>query len=343
MNKYIIQFKALIFLFLFILEVKHVKANPAGFHIKKGHSKAIIPFKKINGFMVIPLQINDGDQLNFLLDTGIRSLLLFDKKYAKKAGLEFKRKISIYGVGKNHKIKAYVSDNAIISLPYIQGLGISVVSLEKRFYQMTKIKIHGAIGYQLFSRFVVAIDNKNQEIILHEEKDFIPDPSYHTIPMNVDLTKPILSLDIFYERDTLKSVRLMIDTGFNNDLILLTNTKTKNFLAPIKHFKRDHIGTGLAGIIRGQTIHSLNILICNITINQVNGLVPVNYTYGKQAEVMKRDGIIGNKLLDQFNFIFDYINSIFYLKPKNVPDSNKEQITISSLLKPDNSSETNTN
>ena len=58
--------------------------NHFGFGFDNHKESVTIPFKSYNNLIIIESVIDDKNKLNLILDTGIRSLVLFDKSYIPK-------------------------------------------------------------------------------------------------------------------------------------------------------------------------------------------------------------------------------------------------------------------
>ena len=68
-----------------------------GFKFTNNKNKIIIPFVMSNNLMVVPLKMN-GVNLNFLLDTGVESTILFSLEETEAIDLKDVEKIKIKGL-----------------------------------------------------------------------------------------------------------------------------------------------------------------------------------------------------------------------------------------------------
>lgn len=310
--KKLLTIHALSFFILFANMNVFAENGNQGFLIKDDADKAIIPFQYIDNFIVLPVKFNHGKTLNLILDTGIRSIVLFNKKTAYKIGLFADREVVFAGAGLKNNVDGFVTNQVIVSLPRVQAKGVSVVTLEKAFSQLHNIGIDGAMGYQIFSRFIVEIDYQNKFLVLHNDKRFELDSGYTQIPIIVEDTRPYLNAHIT-DNAGLPDLKLMIDTGFNNELIIFKNKKTSQ---TIRRLKKDPfyrtLGKGLAGNIKGKLASNFSLYLQNVPFEANEVFLPRSNVYELDDQ---RDGTIGNKLLSKNMVIIDYINGYLYIRP----------------------------
>ena len=284
-----------------------------GFLIKNNADKAIIPFRYIDDFIVLPVRLNHGKTLNIILDTGIRSIVIFNKKTAYKHGLFEDREVIFSGAGLKNSVEGFVTNQVIVSLPQVQAKGISIVTLNKAFTQLNNMGIDGAMGYQIFSRFIVEIDYKNQFLVLHNDKKFKLEPGFEKVPISIEDTRPYVNARVSDLNGEEQNLKFMIDTGFNNEMILFKNHKTHPAIRSLKKDRFNQtLGKGLAGTIKGRLAHNFNFCLQNILIKADEVFLPNNNVYELDDY---RDGTIGNKTLSQNLVIIDYINEYLYIRP----------------------------
>jgi hypothetical protein len=101
-----------IWLMIFLLSVTIVFSKSdrthLGFGFDNQKESVIVPFKSYNNLIIIETVIDDKNKLNLILDTGIRSLVLFDKSYIPKVS-EKTFDIKFTGTGTQKPISAEVS------------------------------------------------------------------------------------------------------------------------------------------------------------------------------------------------------------------------------------------
>lgn len=110
-------------------------------------------------------------KLNLILDTGIRSIVLFNKSFVPDIS-DHTFQIKFTGTGLRTAIPANVSTGHNLRLSEdVIANQINIVLLKRSNNYLHRIKghkIHGAFGYQLFSRFQVKIDFEHKIITVSE-------------------------------------------------------------------------------------------------------------------------------------------------------------------------------
>ncbi|MEJ2004144.1 MAG: retropepsin-like aspartic protease [Cyclobacteriaceae bacterium] len=133
-----------------------------GFKIEDDRKKIKIPFEIYNNLIVIPVVVNNQLPLRFVLDTGVRTTILTEKVYGQLLQLEYSKKYTIAGIGETPLIEAYVTSGVSLTLPGISGKGHAMLVLEEDYLELRNYlgtEVHGVLGYELFSRFIVGIDS----------------------------------------------------------------------------------------------------------------------------------------------------------------------------------------
>lgn len=131
----------------------HSKANLN--HLRFGfanHKESVtIPFISYNNIIIIESVIDDKNKLNLILDTGIRSFVLFNKSYIPKVS-DYTVDIKFTGTSMLKPVSALVSTNHNLRLcDDIVANKINAVILNRSneyLHKLKGIKIHGVFGYQ---------------------------------------------------------------------------------------------------------------------------------------------------------------------------------------------------
>ena len=84
------------------------------FQINNSKNKVVIPFKLINNLIFIPVTVN-GEELTFLLDTGVEQTILFSLDDKDEVKLFEVEKLKLKGLGSKDAIDSYKSSQ--VGLP----------------------------------------------------------------------------------------------------------------------------------------------------------------------------------------------------------------------------------
>ncbi len=295
------------------------QSHHRGFHLTNRRTRRVtIPFELHSNLVIIPVRVNDGENLKFILDTGVRTAILTDQGFVDGIPLEGDRVITLMGVGDQGEISAYVSSGNSFNLPEgVVANGNSILILKDDYLQLDSFlgtRIHGILGYELFSRFVVEIDYMRQQIVLHRPDKFRPRRSFKKIPITVEDTKPYLPGVVLHLNDsTTLTTKLMIDTGASHSL-MLNRASDERITVPERHIS-GYLGRGLSGEIYGQMARVPQLSIGDYTLKELTSSFPeANAFMEAVTERTGNQGNIGGAVLKRFRVIFDYANGALYLK-----------------------------
>jgi hypothetical protein len=202
-----------------------------GFEIFNDEPKTRVRFMERNNLVIIPVTINNQITLRFVLDSGVRGIILTEKYYSKLLNLKYDRDLIIRAPGSTDSIAARVVNDIEISLPaipeeIIQTTGEdfnldmgrtfdltnvqiaspaisakkqSLTVLEEDYLKLTEslgVEVYGIIGYPLFRQFAIEIDRGNKVVTFHNPNTFTAPAYMDRIPLEVINSKPYAITDI---------------------------------------------------------------------------------------------------------------------------------------------------
>ncbi|MGC4022011.1 MAG: aspartyl protease family protein [Cyclobacteriaceae bacterium] len=289
-----------------------------GFSLADGATKVDIPIEVHNNLIVVPVIINNQLPLKFIVDTGVRTSILTEKIYSDVLHMAYSKKYTIAGPGAKSLVNAYIANNVTIDMPGVHGRGHAMLVLENDYLELTNslgTEVHGILGYELFSRFVVKIDYTNKVLSLISPNKFKPTRKYSRLPITVEDTKPYYVAELRINDTTSVSAKLMVDTGASHGLFLDTESN-KKIIVPQRNIAC-LVGRGLGGVITGKIGRISSIKIGKYLVPDmiVSFPDPGNYmdTLRAGAKVY-RNGSIGGEVLSRFQVIFDFPHEKIYLK-----------------------------
>jgi hypothetical protein len=294
----------------FILLGAAAVASPAikaGYKFVDGHSHTTIAFERYRDLIVIPVWMNDSIKLRLVLDTGTRSLVVYGKKFRRLQNLMRDKKIKITGWGSPKGVEACLSYPNTITMGKIRGesLGVAVVDKGKMFADIPTVD--GIIGYELFARFAVEINYRDNTIRLFDRL-----PEGHTdlfigLPLEINKARPQVISEIKLVNNKIIRLKLLIDTGSTFGLAVFSTSNegfpTSNELLPV--------GRGLNGQLFGRNLFVKELLLGDLPIQDVpTHLVDVPVHPDDQFTFA---GSLGAGFLRHHVVIFDYPRNMFFL------------------------------
>ena len=308
------MFKSFLFFFVFIAISTNAQSE---FKFATNKKKVTIPFQLINNLMFIPVNLN-GEELTFLLDTGVDETILFSLDETNEIELNHVESIKLKGLGKEDAIDAYKSSNNKLSVKQFVDNSHTVFIIldqEINFSSQVGIPVNGILGYNFFKDHLIKIDYKKRKVIIYSDEDKKCKnqlKSYHKDSISLELNKPYVHLSIRKDNVKQKS-KLLIDTG-NSDALWLFKVKNDKIIYPNEVID-DYLGRGFSGSIYGKRGRLSAIEFGGVTINEPIATYPDSVSLKSVNFVDNRVGSIGSEIISRFSVFFDYKNNAIYTKP----------------------------
>ena len=184
-------FIAIILSFLLPLGV----LGQGAFLLPEGEKSIKIRAKVVNNLMIIPVQVN-GLELSFLLDTGVRSTILFGVDADYQLKLNNKSTVWLRGAGDGEPSKAIKSTHNIINIGSAAAINQTVYYIpdsSQNFSPRLGFPVHGIIGYSLLKDLGVELryDKELVKLYLPEVLKEKKCRSCVTIPFEFKEGKPL--------------------------------------------------------------------------------------------------------------------------------------------------------
>lgn len=306
--------KTLLFISLFFITFLQSQSK---FQFLRNSEKEEVEFKLINNLIVFPLSIN-GQELSFILDTGVRKTILFNLTNEDNIVLNNTEKVFIRGLGEGNPVEAILSKKNEIKVKNIFGTNQEVyVILNDAFKLSSKMgtTIHGITGYDLLKDVIVKINYETKKLTFYKPEVYKEPKCRSCEKLDIELynNKPYINLQIKTEKATEEiPVKMLIDSGGSDALWLFEGTE-KNIRHPEKYFI-DILGEGLSGTIYGKRSRVENVVIGKYTIEKPTASFLDSLSTFNARKYKERNGSIGGGILRRFKVWIDYPNMRLILK-----------------------------
>jgi hypothetical protein len=309
--------RQLLFAFFFILSSLSVDGQVLGFSLADGKKRVQIPIEIHNNLVVVPVFLNGALPLKFILDTGVRTAILTEKAFTDILNLPYSRRYTISGPGGAKLVDAYVTNNVSLELPGVTGRGHAMLVLAEDYLELRNYlgtDVHGILGYELFSRFIVQIDYDKKLLTLMLPEVFKPKRKYRAIHIAVEDTKPYLSTEVVLQDGTAIITKLLVDSGASHGLMLEPSSDSR--IIPPSDYVSSSIGRGLGGDIVGKVGRVRSLKLADFEMNNVVARFPDPNSYFDSLKMGStfRNGAIGGEVLSRFSVIFNFPKEEMYLK-----------------------------
>jgi hypothetical protein len=223
-------------------------ADPkSGFFLPDSIAELTIKFRSINNLIILPVRINDSVTVNLILDTGCRNLVLFGKRFGKLLKTNSDKEILFSGLGAGNAVKGTLSLNNDVRIASVHGKLVPIVVVPDKNLFSSYNKVDGLIGYEVFLKFEIEINSKEQTITFRPALRATPPESYAFVPLKIVDSRPVMASNIIFNSESNSLCDLMIDTGSSIGLLLKT-TDLKQFTY---NFQQKLLGRGLNGPLYG--------------------------------------------------------------------------------------------
>ena len=299
----------LAFIFLLLLAtIWDCHAQIPGFFMKEEKRKVSIPFLSSNSLIIITVAINGNTPINFLVDTGVRSNILFSKKLGDALGLEYTRRIKLVGADGTDNLMASVSPINHFDLGPVEGKLQSLLVLEEDFFELESVigvPVYGILGYEFFKYNPVRIDYETGVLDFYEAKAMKWKPLfYRKLKMEVEDSKPYIRAKVKQLEGSTLELKLLIDTGANHGLLLNRET-TEQIKMPPENIEAE-LGQSLGGVLYGFVGRVNYLKFANFKMEDVLTSYPEETAFSYIIKSSGRQGSLGAEVLGRTKLIFDY-------------------------------------
>jgi len=290
-----------------------------GFVFENPRKKSItIDFKTASNLIIIPVNINNSDTLNFILDTGVRFPIITELPYVNKLNLNYLQPVEIKGLGEGETLTAYRSVNNQIGIKGMVAYNQEIQMIISDNFQISHIlgiPVHGLIGFNLFKDYVVNIDYGSNKITLTkpEKYRYRPNQKDVVMPIHFEQNKPYVRTSIMTDKNEEVPVKLLVDTGASDALWLSVNSDKRIGLP--EHYIDTFLGRGLNGDLYGKKGRIGGIWVGPLILYEPIVAFPEGELIDQLITSNDRNGTLGAEILRRFHVTFDYPGKKLILRP----------------------------
>jgi len=292
--------------------------SQAGFTFREDVKWVKIPVEIINNIVLIPVRINGSFEMNFILDTGVRTTILTEPLVTSFLSLDSIENVRVRGLGEGSAIDAVLARNVSISMPGVVGKGINIIILPQgliSYSEMFGKPVFGIIGYEVFGQFVVEINYQQKYVKLYNPFEFKARGKWkrNRLPITIKRGKPYIQARLVdHEGEAIES-EWLIDTGASQAVALFHD----ELEIPDRTIET-LLGKGLSGDVFGKLGRVQAFQLGKHQFRDVIAGFPdpssLNMIAGTEGQWY---GNLGAEIMSRFNVIFDYTHGYLYLVKNN--------------------------
>lgn len=290
--------------------------SQGSFALPEGDKRDKVSFDLINNLVIIPVEVN-GTPLSFLLDTGVKSTIIFS--LAKQDSVELKetKPVNIRGLGDGGFLRGLKSENNEIKIGNAISKNHTIYVIFENSLNLSPrmgVPINGIIGLDFFESFIVKTSYTSKKIKFYKPSQY----SYkkcrrcEVLDLKFYKDKPYVDVVVKSENQN-KEVTLLLDSGSSDAVWLF---KPEGYLKENpKNYFEDFLGLGLSGHIYGKRSRLQSVRAETFELESVNVAFPNKEATENLELYIERDGSLGGDFLKRFTVTMDYPNKKVMLKP----------------------------
>lgn len=257
--------------------------------------------------------INNSAPLRFLLDTGSQ-MTVIDKEAAHRLGLETQGSAEGGGGGEGTIEVSFVNNITIKLADVSANVEIAAVApLSSLLESHTGRRVHGVIGYDFISQYVIEIDYAAREINLYDPVGYSYSGKGEVIGLSIENNHPHIQAVVFHANNDGIEADFVVDTGASTGLSLSTPFVDHHGFITSGAATHEAFVAGAGGIAKTPVGRVDHLQVGSFVIDRL-------VTYFSQdkggafAGMLGADGVIGADFLRRFTVIFDYQNERMILE-----------------------------
>jgi hypothetical protein len=272
-------------------------------------------FTLVKNLIIIPIYINQQGPFNFILDTGVGSMVVTDPSLLDSLKLKNLRTTKIFGLGQGQDIEAFLSNDVSVQIKGAHIEKVPTAFLKEDIFDLSNylgLKIYGLIGYPFFNSFVVRI-NYTSNRLTYSLSTPGAQRKGERFPITLENNRPYIVANIETADHQNVTAKLIIDCGASHALSL-DALDGKSWPLP-KDTIPANLGVGLSGVINGSIGRVPQLTLGKYSFKNVLSGFPSFESIAAKIGYNQQNGNLGADVLNRFDVTFDYQNLAMYLKP----------------------------
>lgn len=292
----------------------------------------VVPFEFRNDLALVRATVN-GHPALLILDSGSGALVL-DSAFARKAGVRITEGVNARASGRT-PIQLGTTDSVGVGAAAITDVRTAVVDLAP-VQSRVGYDVAGALGYDLFARYVVEVDYAARTVTLREPADFQYQGSGVRLPLRLVNNLPVVQASIVTRRSGTIPASLHIDLGSASYALRLSkrfldahplDADTATVGAPL--------GAGVGGVDQGRLLRLPEVRIGPLVVGRPSTALSTAAA-GVFGATAATDGTIGVPVWRRTRLTLDYSRAEAIVEPRQALDA-PDSVDASgmSLTRPD--------
>lgn len=273
-----------------------------------------MPFREVEGWIIVQASINGSPPVDFVIDTGASILALLagprtaglpiDLSGAHRLGAE--DDLAAPFGAPQHGLDIDFGPFALLDQTL---LAIPVETLKCEGNKTPDAPFQGVIGHELFSRYVVEVNYDRHEVVLHDPEDYAYRGPGEVIAADISGRQPYVQARVEAPDGARYDARLHVDSGAGIHLSLFPGSNPAIVVPATGETKGGCFVGGLATYRTGNAVAVGFGDSAPVT-------TPASYALGNEVKESGQNGRLGARFLRRYNLVFDYSRGQMILEPR---------------------------
>lgn len=281
----------------------------------------VIPFELRGDFALVTAEVN-GQPALLIVDTG-SGVSTLDSAFARVAEVEINGPRALVAgttertmqLGTARSIRV---GSAVLTRPLTAAVDFGPVQSRIGY------DVRGSIGFELFAKYVVAVDYAARTLTLYDPATFVYSGSGVVLPLTLAHRVPVVDGSILTRRKGTLKARLHLDLGSSTyALRLATRFVTEHDLERDTVTVAGPFGAGVGGVTIGSLLRFPRLTLGDLVIERPSTALS-HEVGGALSAAASADGAVGAPVFRRTRLIVDYAHSRAIIEPHgrfDVPDS----------------------
>ncbi|MEP0262429.1 retropepsin-like aspartic protease [Dokdonia sp.] len=250
--------------------------------------------------------VNGSEALDFIFDTGASAMVANTTMTDKKLQLTYGS--TIENIGANGVSTQRVSAGNTLRIGRFERKNEELIGIA---YPKEHYSFDGVIGYPFFEDYLMEIDYASQRIVIHTSEKTIANPNTFE-KISLQFMGDLFYMDMtVFKKETPATFPVMIDTGYNGDLIVYHKIVSQKGLADQFQNLGSSQSEGTDGtIMRSDEVMIPKAMFANILVENINA------NLNKTPATIDFTAIVGGAIMKDFHWIFDFKKRLLYIKSR---------------------------
>lgn len=269
-----------------------------------------IPFEVVNNSLFVRVNLNEHENLSFIIDTGSNFSVVFPDSLLQIPTQD--KLISIQGFGNVDSLFARISIANSMKMKGLVAEGKQLLVIDKNkigLHQLYDRPLHGVIGLDILRQFDLEINFMTNKLILHKDGAKVKsNRRWKKVSFQLTENSIIIPASLStHEKSMQEDINLVLDTGSELPVLLQEKFCPDESIPTI-------IGMGILGYASGRIGRISKINIGEFEIENMPAAFPDSAS-SKWNMALPQQGNLGIQFLKKHRTIINYKQSYMQLKP----------------------------